>query len=151
MQALKRILKLMFHGAVLSGITGIFLGAGSPLGMRYGSIYGALVGAMLGFGFGVIRLFAFKPSVDNLSFEKRVTLWKLLSENQRLGCKVGLFVFGFGAAFFILSQMVIIANVSISRAEAVAFLCLGMLSLCVACVVLVIRLHSKGARRNSNR
>ena len=59
------------------GFSGIFVGAivamviwpgsnlGAPVGMVYGFFWGALVGAMLGFGFGLVRLLAFKASDEN--------------------------------------------------------------------------------------
>jgi hypothetical protein len=152
MQHLKRILKVMFRDAVLLGFTGIFVGAivgglvvwpessfVPPLGIVYGFICGALVGALL-------SLFAFKPSDQNPTFEKRITLWKLLSENQRIACKVGLLVFGPGALFFILSGVLLYTAseglFNMSRREILTVAAVSLLSICVACVLLVIRLHS---------
>lgn len=155
MKPLKRILTAMLRGAVLLGLNGIFVGAivgmviwprdnvGPLLGMVYGLSWGAVVGALLGFGLGMVRLFAFKPSEGNPRVEQRITLWKLLSENQRFASKVGLLVFGSGVLLFVLGQ-VLVFNLSgrAIKSIAVASLFLGMLALCVSCVVLVIRLHS---------
>src|SRR5215467_3925388 len=89
MKTLKSILKPMFHGGALFAATGMFVGAMRQVGMVEGLIYGALAGAILGFGFGVVRLIAFNAAEEDAILEKRVTLWKLLSENQRLASKAG--------------------------------------------------------------
>ena len=134
----------MLQGAVLFAVTGMFVGAMRPLGMVYGLIYEALLGAMLGFAFGAVRTFTFQAVEEESRIEKRVTLWRSLSDNQRVACKVALLVFGSEALLFVLGGM-LVTNFSgrMGTAGAVASLLVGMVALCVACVLFAIRLRSK--------